>query len=171
MCIRDRAEASPATFYHYFKDVEEAALELAELAALEMPDILKVIDRSWNGEQGLENARALVEKFVAHWDKHHAVLMIRNFGAEQGDRRFQAARRNALQPVLEALAARVDEAQKAGGVSQAVHPYAAAAAMASILERLAAYHQELEFFGVGRADLVETCALILVGTLNGSGSR
>jgi MFS family permease len=35
------------------------------------------------------------------------------------------------------------------------------AALAAILERLAAYHQELEVLGVSREQLVETCARIL----------
>ena len=69
--------------------------------------------------------------------------------------------------MLECFAQRVELAQQAGDVGQAIHPYAAAAAMAAILERLAAYHQELEFFGVAREDLVETCALILVQTMSG----
>ena len=37
----------------------------------------------------------------------------------------------------------------------------AAAALAAILERLAAYHQELEVLGVSREQLVETCARIV----------
>ena len=165
--IARRVETSPATFYHYFKDVEEAALALAEQAALEMPAILELIDGPWRGEAGVANARAIVDAFIQYWDRHHAVLMIRNFAAEQGDRRFQGVRRSALRPMLECFAQRVELAQQAGDVGQAIHPYAAAAAMAAILERLAAYHQELEFFGVARDDLIETCALILVQTMSG----
>ena len=165
--IARRVETSPATFYHYFKDVESAALALAEQACEEMPRVLELIDGPWTGRAGVATARAVVEAFIAHWDEHHAVLMIRNFGAEQGDRRFQAVRRRALRPLLERFAERVETAQAAGHVSAAIHPYAAAAAMASILERLAAYHQELEYFGLTRADLVETCARILVQTMSG----
>ena len=165
--ITRRAEASPATFYHYFKDVEEATLVLAEQAADEMPRVIELMAGPWRGPAGVANARAVVDAFIRHWDEHHAVLMIRNFAAEQGDRRFQAVRRRALRPVLESFAAALVEAQQAGQVSSALHPYAAAAAMAAILERLAAYHQELEYFGAARADLIETCALILVQTLSG----
>jgi hypothetical protein len=39
--------------------------------------------------------------------------------------------------------------------------------MATILERLAAYHKELEPLGVGRDDLVETCARIRYQTVTG----
>ena len=39
--------------------------------------------------------------------------------------------------------------------------------MAAILERLAAYHNELEIFGVTREDLVESSAHILHRTVTG----
>ena len=49
-------------------------------------------------------------------------------------------------------------AEEAGA---AMNPVAAAAAFAAILERLAAYHKELEVLGVAQEQLVETCARIL----------
>ena len=48
-----------------------------------------------------------------------------------------------------------------------MHPGAAAAALAAILERLAAYHTELRALGVTREHLVETTARIVVRTLTG----
>ena len=97
--ITRRVGTSPATFYHYFEDVEEAALALAEQAAEEMPALVALIGGSWRGQAALGTARAVVEAFITHWDENRAVLMIRNFGAERGDRRFQAVRRAALRPV------------------------------------------------------------------------
>jgi AcrR family transcriptional regulator len=164
--IARRAGTSPATFYQYFKDVEEATLQLALEAAEEVPAVLEPLATDWRGPQGLEAARRLVDAFVRHWDAHHSVLLFRNVAAEQGDRRFRKARIRAIHPLIEALAARVEEARKAGDVSPEVHPQAAAAALASILERLAAYHQELESL-VGRDELVETCARILHHTVTG----
>ena len=65
------------------------------------------------------------------------------------------------------LAHRVEEAQQAGRVSRKEDPNAAAAAMGAILERLAAYHAELESMGVTRERLVETSARILHRTVTG----
>ncbi|MEN8183084.1 MAG: TetR family transcriptional regulator [Myxococcota bacterium] len=169
--IARKVGTSPATFYQYFKDVPEATLCLAEQAAGEMPALVEIIDRAWRGREGLATARQLVDAFIRHWDEHHAVLRLRNLAAEEGDRRFQRARRTALAPVLEHLAARVAEFQAEGRVSKELHPYAAAAALASILERLAAYHTELEVFGATREQLVETCARILVQTVTGRAPR
>jgi AcrR family transcriptional regulator len=165
--IARRAGTSPATFYQYFRDVTEATLLLAEQAAAETPALVELIEGPWRGQKGLETARALVDAFVRHWDAHRAVLLVRNLSAEEGDRRFQKVRRKAITPVIEGLARRVRESQEAGRIASEVHPYAAAAAAASILERLSAYHREIEFFGATRGDLVETCARILFQTVTG----
>ena len=168
--IAKKVGTSPATFYQYFKDVEAAALCLAEEAVEEMPAVVELIDRTWRGQKGLDNAREIVDRFVHHWDDHRAVLLLRNLAADEGDRRFQKVRREALTPVLEHLARQVEASQKAGRIALELSPYAAAAALASILERLAAYHKELEYFGVTRKQLVETCARILFQTVTGRSS-
>lgn len=165
------AETSPATFYHYFKDVEAAALLLAEQAAQEMPAMLELIDSSWRGSEGIETARSVVQSFMEHWEKHHAVLLIRNLSADKGDRRFQAVRREALTPVLEHLALRISESQSAGRVSEQTHPFAAAAALASILESISAHAHELERRDVTREQLVETCARVLYQVVTGRSAK
>lgn len=167
--IARRAGTSPATFYQYFADVEEAVLELASDAAEEVPAILESLGADWRGPGGLEPARVLVEAFVRHWDENHAALLFRNVAAEQGDRRFRRVRNKALRPLLLELARKIETQQPKGGAS-GLHPVAAAAALASILERLAAYHEELETLGVSRTDLVETCARILHQVVNADGT-
>jgi len=165
--IARKVETSPATFYQYFRDVADATAQLAEQAGAEIPALVAKIAEAWTGRAGFEAARALVEGFIDHWDAHRAVLRIRNLASEEGDRRFQKARRDSTQPVLDGLAAKVKQAQEAGRLSPRIHPYAAAAALASMLERLAAFHRELQAFGVTREDLVETCARILVQSTTG----
>ena len=166
--IARTAGTSPATFYQYFKDVSEATLRLAEQAADEMPEMLEIIAGSWEGEQGLERARRLVDAFVCHWDEHRAVLLVRNLAADEGDRRFLRVRQKAMTPVLARLAEQVLRGQQAGRVHAAIVPQAAAAALGAILERLAAYHRELEGVGVRREDLIETCARIVLLTVRGA---
>src|SRR5690606_9653687 len=128
--IARRAGTSPATFYQYFKDVEEATLELAREAAARVHEALEPLRGDWEGEAGL-----------------HAGLLFTNVAAEQGDRRFRKVRIQAMHPLIEALAAKLREMR---GEGDGVHPMAGAAALASILERLAAYHVELEALGVRR---------------------
>jgi AcrR family transcriptional regulator len=156
---------SAATFYQYFRDVDDVVLRLAEQASDEMPGMLELIDGSWRGQQGIKKSRAIVEAFIEHWDAHHAVLRVRNLASDEGDPRFQALRERTMQPVLQELARVITEHR--GEDDPQGHPVAAAAAMASILERLAAYHRELEVFGVTREDLVESSAHILHRTVTG----
>jgi len=165
--IARRADASPATFYHYFENVEEVVLALADRAIEEMPAVLQLIQGVWRGQEGLARARAVVDAFLEHWDAHHPVLQLRNVLADRGDRRFMRVRRDALGPVLDALAGRIEEARAEGRVSESVHPWAAAAGMGSLLERLAAHQSELAVRGVSRDDLRETCARILYQTVTG----
>lgn len=168
--IARKADTSPATFYQYFKDVGDVTLVLAEQAAEEMPAVLELIDGPWRGQKGLDTARAIVRAFVDHWDAHRAVLLIRNLAADEGDRRFMKIRRRALSPVIEHLARQIEANQAQGRIAGEVHPAAAAAAMATILERLAAYHREIEYFGAGREELIESCARILFQTVTGRGA-
>jgi AcrR family transcriptional regulator len=165
--VARRVGTSPATFYQYFEDLEDAALRLAERAAEEMPAIVAEIRGAWDGDDALARARRIVEATIAHWDAHRAVLRVRNLRSEEGDPRFLALRRRVHGPVIEAFADAVRRAQGAGRVAAAVHPGAAGAALAAILERLAAYNAELRVFGVTREHLVETTARIVARTVTG----
>jgi AcrR family transcriptional regulator len=156
--IARRAETSPATFYHYFKDVEEAALLLAAQAAEETPGLIDLISGEWHGEAGVATSLDLAHRFVEHWEAHHPVLTVRNLAADRGDVRFQEARRKALSPVLDALAEKIEgESPSMPGL----HPYAAAAALVSMLEKLAAHVRLLGDRGVRREELIQTTASIL----------
>jgi hypothetical protein len=58
-------------------------------------------------------------------------------------------------------------AKVAARTDPGVAPYAAAAAMVAMLERMAAFHTELEAYGTTRGDVVETTARILHRTATG----
>ena len=159
-----RVGTSPATFYQYFRDVEEAVLQLAVRASREMPAVVDLIEGDWRGEAGLERARAIASAFVEHWDRHGAALRFRNTASDEGDLRFLAVRNEAMMPMLTALSRQIVQ-YRGSGLSPDEHPAAAAAAMGAILERLASYHTELENVGVTREGLIETVARIVKKTI------
>ena len=165
--VARRVGTSPATFYQYFRDVDEAVLVLADELASEIAPIAALLDEPWNGKGGVESARALVDRYFRYWDAHRAVMRVRNLAADEGDQRFRDVRNRTLGQVTDRIARNVAENQKTGRVSAAITPYSAAAAMVSMLERMASYHFELEPRGVTRADLVETTARILHSTVTG----
>jgi len=159
---------SPATFYQYFRDVEDAVLVLAEEVAEDLAPVAEVLDHPWVGESGLDAARRMVEAFLDSYDLHRAVLRTRNLAAQEGDQRFRTVRNASLQPLTEALAERIAESQRAGSVDAVISPMAAAAAMVAMTERVAAFHRELEALGITREDLIETTAHIIHTTATGT---
>jgi len=158
--------ASPATFYQYFADVEDVVLHLAAQANDDVPQLLELFEGNWRGVAGREAARQVVEFFMQHWERHGPVLRIRNLAADEGDLRFMALRRAAMEPVLAAMVALMARC-KAGGGDTGIVPGSAALAMSAILDRLAAYQGMVESEGGGREDIVSTSAQILYRTLTG----
>ena len=68
---------SPATFYQYFRDVEDAVLALAEDVAEDLVPITQMLAEPWT----TTSARRMIELFVASWDTHRGVLRTRNLAA------------------------------------------------------------------------------------------
>ncbi len=153
---------SPATFYQYFADVEAAVLALSIAVGEETSSLAGLLAEDWNGPEGLEFARRLVADFITNWDEHRAVLRTRNLAAQEGDERFRSVRNESLRPLTEGIGAKVAAREDSG-----LAPYAAGAAMVSMLERMAAFHFDLEAYGTSRADVVETTARILHHTATG----
>jgi AcrR family transcriptional regulator len=154
---------SPATFYQYFRDVDDAVLALVGEAAEDLSPVSAALAEPWTET----SARQIVEAFVASWDVHRAVLRVRNLAAQEGDQRFRAARNASLRPITEALAARVAESQGAGRVNADVSPIGAASAMVAMTERIAAFHREIEELGVTPDALIATTARIIDQTVSG----
>lgn len=155
---------SPATFYQYFRDVQEAVLVLAEEVGEQTAPLRDLLAAPWEGEEGLERARALVDGFLVYWDAHRAVLRTRNLAAQEGDQRFRDVRNQSLGPLTSGLSAKVAESGAPG-----LEPYAAAAALVAMMERMAAFHVDLEPYGPTRADVVETTARIIHRTVCADG--
>jgi AcrR family transcriptional regulator len=165
--VARRVGTSPATFYQYFQNVEEAVLALAEEAGDELGDLVPLVEQPWKGAKALVTARMLVDGFVSYWDRNRAVLRIRNLAAQEGDVRFRALRIHTLSQITDRLERRVAENRVAGKVSSGVTPYAAAGALVAMMERMAAFHYEFEGRGVDRGAMVETVARIVHQTVTG----
>jgi AcrR family transcriptional regulator len=165
--IARAVDTSPATFYQYFRDVEEAVLARSEEVGAEVAPLARLLAEPWHPPEGLDAARRLVEGFVEHWDRHRAVLRTRNLAAQEGDPRFRDVRNQALQPFLAGFASQVTASQAASRVAVELSPVATSAALVALLERMAAFHGDLEPMGVTRGALVETTARIIHQTVVG----
>src|SRR3989440_12877610 len=134
--VARKVGSSPATFYQYFRDVDEAVLVLADDLTDEIEPVACLLDEPWNGKGGLDSARMLVDGYFRYWDEHRAVMRVRNLAADEGDRRFRDVRNRTLGRVTDRIAAAVDENPKAGRVPPEITPDSAAAAQGSTLQRM-----------------------------------
>ena len=165
--IARQVDSVPSLFYHYFKSVEDAAQHLAREASAEVPAMLDLIEGSWDEEEGLQRALVLSAAYLEHWERNHGVLLLRNQAADRGDKVFLKIRKQALEPLIDTFTGLITESQRQGRVADDLHPYLAASALVSILEKLSAYAQSLRYFNADRDDLVHTCARMINTTVTG----
>ena len=106
---------SPATFYQYFPDVEEAILVLADEATDDIETLAAVHPQTpWNEADGVVHVQEFVSAFMEYWDRHRVILRVRDLRAEEGDERFWAARRKGYGAIIPELTAKIEKAQTAG---------------------------------------------------------
>jgi len=159
---------SPATFYQYFADVEDAIFCLATELLEQVPALSGQIDATWLQPDGLDRARHLVADYVAFWDANGAVLRIMHLRADERDRRFRTVRNDYNNRFMATMVSLVGEAQAAGRVAPDMDPDATAGAMLAVLDRLSSYREAFERRGTSRQAMNEAVARILHTTLTGS---
>jgi AcrR family transcriptional regulator len=170
--------SSPATFYQYFKDVNDVVLELASEISEFTPEMIKLIDGDWTGRAGYERGLRLANLVADGWDRYRSILRIRNNAANEGDPAFLEVRLKAFMPIVKAFAEVIEAAHTASGseileagewASGRIRPFSGAMYMWSSLEGMAIhlelFDQRFGPMGEGREAVIETMATILQSTL------
>ncbi len=164
--------SSPATFYQYFKDVEDVVLHLAGQAKEATPLMVELIAGDWEGEAGFERGKKLSNLVIDHWEKYAAVLRARNNASDEGNAALREERMAAMIPLVDAFRAAIERSQAKAPDPQdgvwrggPIDPLVGATALSSCLERTAMYHSWIEDMGSSREQLVETTAAFLQGML------
>jgi AcrR family transcriptional regulator len=165
--VARRVGTSPASFYQYFQNVEEAVLALADEIGEQLAELVPLVEQPWRGVTGFAACKELVARFIDHWDEHRAVLRVRDLAAAEGDQRFRTVRNESMSIITDRLSDKIAESQEAGKVAASLTPYAAASAMVAMMGRMAAYHRELETRGFTQDAMVETVACIVFQTVTG----
>lgn len=158
------AGTSPATFYQYFSDVEEAVLALAEeveeLAGAALGEL--VVAGSWKGADGWANALGLADGFVSTWDRHRSVLRVIDLATDEGDQRFRAVRTRMLGAPSEALVTLLE-----GRGERPADARAEAGVVVSMLAHVAAHRAGLEQWGASPDGLRQSMARVVYVTVTG----
>jgi AcrR family transcriptional regulator len=102
--IARQAGTSPATFYQYFENVEQAILVMAEELMEGAGDLAELVDGDWSPSASWDTARRVVEGFMAYWETNRSVFRVVELATEEGDLRFQGLRVRALNAVTVTLA-------------------------------------------------------------------
>jgi len=167
--IARQAGTSPATFYQYFENVEQAILVLAEELAEGAGALAALVEGDWSEERGWATARAVVQGFLDYWEANRAVFRVVELATEEGDLRFRRLRVRALNAVTVALARAVDAGPAPAGPPgpAGADPMAVAATVISMLAHVAAHRYGFEFWGIRTTDMVDSQARILLWTVTG----
>jgi len=159
--------SSPASFYQYFTDIDDALLVLSDELEESTVALAKQLGEPWSSIDDYGHALEFVAAYVDYWDEHGAVLRARNLKAEEGDARFRAKRSESQLVIMDAMGAMVAASIEAGRLSNEIDPIAATAGMLAMLERLTSYRRELEERGTTADALNHTLARILFRSVSG----
>jgi AcrR family transcriptional regulator len=164
--IARQAGTSPATFYQYFENVEQAILVMAEELMQGAGTLAELVDGDWSEQASWDTARRVVEGFMAYWEVNRAVFRVVELATEEGDLRFQGLRVRALNAVTVTLA-RVIASGGPNHSPAGPDAMAVAATLISMLAHVAAHRYGFEFWGIRTTAMVESQARVLHWAVTG----
>jgi AcrR family transcriptional regulator len=170
--IAKAAGTSPATFYQYFENVEQAILVLAEELVDGAGVLAELVEGDWSEAAGWATARQVVDGFMSYWEHNRAVFRVVELATEEGDLRFQGLRVRALNAVTVALAKVITVTRAATSSGNATgsagsDPMAVAATVVSMLAHVAAHRYGYEFWGIRTASMSDVEARLLYWAVTG----
>ena len=173
--IARAAQTSPATFYQYFGNVEQAIRVLAEGMVDQAAQLSELVGGDWSPEKSWETALEVTEGFLAYWEDNRAVFRVVDLATEEGDAQLRGIRVRALNAVTVALAqviAQVTPAQDGmpgtGTASPAgSDPMAVAGTIVAMFASVSAHRYGFEFWGIRTRNLIDTQARMLHWAVTG----
>ena len=168
--VAREAGVSQATFYVYFKDLEEAALAVLEDLSQSTPRLLRAADRRGSKDQAVEHARAMIDLYCEYYDQHRGLFLARNLAADSGDERFLSSRLHSVSAIQNIFAERIVEMQGAGRIPIGMHAHSVAGVLISLMERLgatASLSPRMLEKGVKAESLKDAAAYVVAAVLNG----
>ncbi|HUO47198.1 MAG TPA: TetR family transcriptional regulator [Acidimicrobiales bacterium] len=167
--IAREAGTSPATFYQYFENVEQAILVLAQELAEEAGALAELVDGDWSESASWATAQGFVEGFMEYWDRNRAVFRVVELATEEGDLRFRGLRVRALNAVTVTLARVITSSSPGdpGRSAAGADAMAVAATVISMLAHVASHRYGFEFWGIRTSSMTDSQARILHWAVTG----
>ena len=158
---------SSSTFYLYFESVADAGLAAVEDVQQATPELMQVLASEWTPATALAKAKLFVQAHLAVWDAHHAVLRIRNFVADEGDKRFYEARRRAVEPIHLALQHKIQTMQADLPPDARLDPPSTASVLLALLERFGSLVRLPSAHRATRPRQIETVSFMVASAVMG----
>ena len=102
--IARQAQTSPATFYQYFANVEQAIQVLAEGMVEQAGQLADLVGGDWSESASWATALTVTEGFLGYWEDNRAVFRVVDLATEEGEGQLRGIRVRALNAVTVALA-------------------------------------------------------------------
>lgn len=116
--IARAASMASQSFYLYFKDIDEVLLILSTEAAIDLPDIVRILTEAPAGTDPKELSRRFIHAYSRFWDKHRPVLNARNYIADSGNIAFLKIRHEVTMPIIYAIADHIAAANPQAGLTR-----------------------------------------------------
>jgi AcrR family transcriptional regulator len=173
--IARQANTSPATFYQYFANVEQAIRVLAEGMVDQAAQLAELVGGDWSEGASWETARAVTEGFLGYWEDNRAVFRVVDLATEEGDSQLRGIRVRALNAVTVALAQVIVAAspspEGAPGTATSspagADPMAVAGTLVAMFASVSAHRYGFEFWGIRTRHLIDTQARMLHWAVTG----
>jgi AcrR family transcriptional regulator len=173
--IARRARTSPATFYQYFGNVEQAIRVLAEGMVDQATVLSELVGGDWSESASWDTALTVTEGFLAYWEDNRAVFRVVDLATEEGDDQLRGIRVRALNAVTVALAQVITQGLPGPGGSEGAasaspagsDPMAVAGALVAMFASVSAHRTGFEFWGIRTRNLIDTQARLLHWSVTG----
>ncbi len=173
--IAREAQTSPATFYQYFVNVEQAIQVLAEGMVDQAALLAELVGGDWSPAASWETALEVTEGFLAYWEDNRAVFRVVDLATEEGDAALRGIRVRALNAVTVALAqviAAASPSPEAGpGAATSspagADPMAVAGTLVAMFASVSAHRYGFEFWGIRTHNLIDSQARMLHWAVTG----
>jgi AcrR family transcriptional regulator len=158
--IAESAGVTPAAFYQYFVDLDDAILSLADDMVTDARGLIDLMTGDWQNNADQITNR-MVEGFLQFWQKHEAVLRVIELAIDERDSRYNRLRAAMFAESTVALSFVIGNFKDAGVQPDDVEPRALAAALLAVLIHVSSRLWLYEEWGLRSEDIQRSIADIL----------
>jgi len=159
--VMRKSGATKGTFYTYFSDVRDVLLAAARLAVDQAPDLTEELSADWRDDEEWESARAVINRVVAYWQEHGAVLSVVELMADRMDMDFSEIRVHRFENIHNIWEEKFKRAQDSGYYSRSFNCRAAAYKAAAFVDGLGSRYILYRFAQFSDGEVVNTWAEML----------